>query len=731
LEIQGFEFGEFYLDASEKVLLRGGKPVALTPKAIQLLFVLVENHGRIVEKEDLMKAVWAKSFVEDSNLTFTISLLRKALNDDDKQRSQFIETVPKRGYRFVGQVTPLQLTNLDATSVTEIENSNGHGATANKLEFSNNYSQEQQSVSESSRLIRRLFFGHSRPILFSMAAILIGCFLTGFFLLGKRPSFYQKLAGRDTRFLSVEKLTNTGEASGINISRDGKFFVYLTHDDGKNTIWLRLAGTGKTIPIYSSADESFNTAGFSSNGERIYFTHKRGSEPLKLSGISILGGTPTLIVSGLHNGWSFSPDESQVAFIRFDGQATRLIISDVDGKNEREILTSPPSRHLNSVSWSPDGKTIAYCSDRKVEGGTELGIYGFDLADKTEKSLTDFKWGDLENILWLPDQSGMLVTARGKNDGVNQIWRLSFPDGHAEKITNDSSSLSLNGATADLTKILATQFEDISNVWVAPKDNPSDAHAIAKSEFDLAWTHDDKIIFQSRDMASTDLWLTTADGGDKKQLTVDDSSERSPAVSPDGSFIAYVSTRDGQQDIWRMDADGGNQTQLTSGGGANFPTFTRDGQWVVYTLGKDRSLWEVPVAGGSAQQISKAKHRRVTISPDGTKLAHIEYVDGHPKLLIESFPGCVPAQQFDAKIDTPSFIRIVWSKNGKSVVYFNIDSNSIGNLWQQSLEGGNPQQLTNFNSERILDFDISPGDGQIAFVRSTLNFDAVLLTGMK
>jgi Tol biopolymer transport system component/DNA-binding winged helix-turn-helix (wHTH) protein len=729
LEIQGFEFGEFFLDASEKILLRGGKPVALTPKAIQLLFVLVENHGRIVAKEDLMKAVWARSFVEDSNLTFTISLLRKALNDDDKQRSQFIETVPKRGYRFVGQVTPLQLKNLEATSITEIENSNGYGAS--KSVFSDDHSRDLQPVSPRPRLFRTFFSGHSRPILFSIATILIGCFVTGFFLSRKRPSFYQKLAGRDTKFLSVERLTNAGDASGMNISRDGKFFVYLTHDDGKNTIWLRLAATGKTIPIYSSAEESFNAAGFSSNGEKIYFTHQRGSEPLKLSGISILGGTPALVVSGLHNGWSFSPDESQVAFIRFDGRATRLIVSDVEGKNEREILTSTPERHLNSVSWSPDGKTIAYCSDRKVEGGAELGIYGFDLAAKTEKSLTDFKWSGLGNIQWLPDQSGMLVTARGKNDAVNQIWRLSLPDGQAEKITNDSSSLSLNGATADLSKILATQFEDISNVWIASKDNPSDAHVIAKSEFDLAWTHDDKIIFQIRDMVSTDLWLTTADGGDKKQLTVDDSSERSPAVSPDGRFIAYVSTRDGQQNVWRMDADGGNQTQLTSGGGANFPTFTSDGRWVVYTSSQDRSLWQVPVAGGSAQQISKEKHRRVTISPDGTKLAHIEYVEGHPKLLIESFPGCVPAQQFDAKIDTPSFIRIVWSKNGKSVAYFNIDSHSVGNLWQQSLQGGNLQQLTNFNSERILDFDISPDDGKIALVRSTLNFDAVLLTGMK
>lgn len=725
METQGFEFGEFYLDAVEKTLLREGKPVALTPKAIQLLFVLVENHGSIVEKEDLMRAVWAKSFVEDSNLTFTISLLRKALNGDDKQRSQFIETIPKRGYRFVGQVTPLQVAK---PAETNVENS---VAPPTSVASSDNSSRTLQPVSPTPGRTKKFFSGHSRPLLFSIAAALIVCFLTGFFLLRERTSFYQRLVGPDTKFLGVQKLTNSGDAFGANISRDGKFLVYLTHDNGKNTIWLRLVGTGKTIPIYSSAEESFNGAGFSNNGEQIYFTHQRGSEPLKLSSISILGGTPTLIVSGLHNGWTFSPDERQVAFVRFDNQATRLIVAGVDGKNERELLTSAPSRRLNSVAWSPDGSTIAYCSDQKIEGATDLGIYGFNLADKKEKLLTDFKWSGLGNIQWLPDQSGLLVTGRGKNDEVNQIWRLSFPDGHAEKITNDSSSLNLNGVTADLTKILATQVENNSNVWIAPRDNPSNARVIANSEFDLAWTHDDRVIFQIRDRVSTDLWLTTADGGDKKQLTIDDASERSPAVSPDGRFIAYVSTRDGQQNIWRMDADGGNQTQLTTSGGANFPTFTPDGQSVVYSSSQDGSLWKVPVVTGSPQQISKEKHRRVAISPDGTKIAHVEYVEGHPKLLIETFPGCAPEKQFDAKIDTASFIRIVWAKDGKSVVYFNIDSNSVGNLWQQSLQGGEPQQLTNFTSERILDFDISPRNDQIAFVRSTLNFNAVVLTGMK
>lgn len=103
LETQQFEFGDFILDKREKVLRRGGKPVAVTPKALELLLFLVENHGHLIEKNELLKAVWADSFVEEGNLAFTIRLLRKALADD-AQKPRYIETVPKRGYRFIAEV---------------------------------------------------------------------------------------------------------------------------------------------------------------------------------------------------------------------------------------------------------------------------------------------------------------------------------------------------------------------------------------------------------------------------------------------------------------------------------------------------------------------------------------------------------------------------------------------------------------------------------------------------
>ncbi len=106
MEIEQFVFGDFILDVKEKVLRRGGKPLPITPKALELLLVLIQNPGHLLEKNELMKAVWQDSFVEEGNLAFTIRLLRKTLGDD-AQKPQFIETVPKRGYRFIAEIKPV------------------------------------------------------------------------------------------------------------------------------------------------------------------------------------------------------------------------------------------------------------------------------------------------------------------------------------------------------------------------------------------------------------------------------------------------------------------------------------------------------------------------------------------------------------------------------------------------------------------------------------------------
>jgi DNA-binding winged helix-turn-helix (wHTH) protein len=109
-----YEFGAFRLDVAERLLLHDGQPLSVTPKAFDLLVYLAARPGRLATKQELMTALWPDTFVEESNLAYTVSALRKALGDG-QEREQFIQTVPTRGYRFVASVRALSPVHPETT----------------------------------------------------------------------------------------------------------------------------------------------------------------------------------------------------------------------------------------------------------------------------------------------------------------------------------------------------------------------------------------------------------------------------------------------------------------------------------------------------------------------------------------------------------------------------------------------------------------------------------------
>jgi DNA-binding winged helix-turn-helix (wHTH) protein/TolB-like protein/Tfp pilus assembly protein PilF len=117
---ESYEFGRFSVNPAERLLLRDKELVPLTPKTFDILLILVENGGHLVEKEDLMKRVWPHTFVEEGNLTQNVSLLRKALGER-ANGPQFIETVPRRGYRFVAPVKKVATNGNGKASASEAE----------------------------------------------------------------------------------------------------------------------------------------------------------------------------------------------------------------------------------------------------------------------------------------------------------------------------------------------------------------------------------------------------------------------------------------------------------------------------------------------------------------------------------------------------------------------------------------------------------------------------------
>src|SRR5215471_9016840 len=123
-----YEFGRFRLEPDEHLLRNGDQPLALAPKYFDLLVLLVQNSGRLLTKDEIMQTVWSGNFVEEANLTVAISAIRKTLAEKESG-VQYIETVPKKGYRFSAEVREVEepptppFSKLDARS----EDTRAHG----------------------------------------------------------------------------------------------------------------------------------------------------------------------------------------------------------------------------------------------------------------------------------------------------------------------------------------------------------------------------------------------------------------------------------------------------------------------------------------------------------------------------------------------------------------------------------------------------------------------------
>jgi len=203
-----FEFGEFRLDTSEHLLVRDGQPVPLTPKAFEMLVLLVAKSGRLVEKDELIKRLWPDSFVEESNLTHNVWTLRKALGDSQNGQ-RYIETVPKRGYRFTADVRELNGANeelvVEKRSFTRIVTESKE-QTANVI----NVTPTGRRLAFTRRLTAR-----------NVGFVIFGAFALGLAVAGYR--FFNRASSNSgpIKSLAVLPFANEGESGNIEYLSDG------------------------------------------------------------------------------------------------------------------------------------------------------------------------------------------------------------------------------------------------------------------------------------------------------------------------------------------------------------------------------------------------------------------------------------------------------------------------------------------------------------------------------
>jgi eukaryotic-like serine/threonine-protein kinase len=534
--------------------------------------------------------------------------------------------------------------------------------------------------------------------------------------------------------MQITRLTTSGNVHRAVISPDGKYVAYEADYGGEQSLWLRQVATDSNVQIVPPAQESFRGLAFSPDATFVYFSRVAKNRPWVLYRVPALGGNAQEVIEDVDSPVTFSPDGSQLAFVRFSPAEDFLVVTKVDGSGARPLATfKRPHVAEGGPAWSPDGKVIV------VPSQVMTGIWHAELIAVPAEGGAEVRipspsnWYDVSQVAWLPGNDELVVTAAQGPTADHQIWRLSYPGGVASRVTNDLSDYSGVSLSRDASNLVTVQQQESSSIWVAPKGDAGKARRISGSAGNLDgyhgldWMPDGRIIYESNAGGSNEIWTMDADGAHARQLTFA-SPNSNPRASADGHTIYFVSGRTGNAYIWRMGADGSNAKPVTDGGSEFVFDVSADGQWLVYsTLQEGQgALWRKRVDGGEKVQVTKTLSAQPAISPDGKWLAYFGIQElGQRGMILAPFTGGEPVKFF--KGDFPRINRsFQWSPDGQGVLY-ELTQSGASNLWEQPITGGAAKQVTHFTEQRIFSFAWTHDGKTLAVARGSVSRDAVLI----
>ncbi|MEZ5425778.1 MAG: winged helix-turn-helix domain-containing protein [Pyrinomonadaceae bacterium] len=710
-----YEFGEFRLDPSERELFRGDQPIELTPKAFELLTFFVENHGRLLGKDELMDGVWADSFVEEGNLTFNIRQLRVILNDD-AQNPKFIKTVRRHGYRFIADVRqisePFQKATIADLSEEKPAGSSSAAPSSVKKSFS-----------------PALFF----LIVVGAVAVIFGAwYLKNRNYSGQSPILSAPFAS--------EKLTTNGKVVLAVISPDGKNVVY-TNGAERQSVWLRQIESGDNTEMIPESDQIYFDLAFSPDGDFLYFSRRPASDRTDIGvyRISLFGGVPQKIIDGVLTPIAISPDGLRMAFVRYprgDEEYCTVQIADAaDGSNERKLTSFPKPAYIRDLEFSSDGKRVIIASGQYKNNTNEVDLFELDLTDETRRALTNEKFTDISRIARLPDSSGWLITG-SKIPVMNyRFWKISVSGDETAPISPNAEFYDGLSLDSRATRMVAIQLNYDYHIRFFPLTGATEKLGQLDGDtIDIA--ADGKMYFTSWVSGTGEIWSANPDGSNRRQLTNNKWEEDSPVVSPDGNTIFFSSVQTGKWFIWRMNTDGSNQKQVSFTKGGTPLIVTPDGEWLYFLEHDDSNLWRISLKTGEEQLVLDKKTYLYSykVSPDGSRTAFIDRKGDEEFINIVGLPAGNSLKTFPIAAKKLSIQNLGWTRDGKNLLYATKDTNTSDFvLWLQPLAENSPRMIADLDDEEMIQglMPVTPDGKFVAVAQGSRLHDAVLIKGLK
>lgn len=544
--------------------------------------------------------------------------------------------------------------------------------------------------------------------------------------------------------MKIKQLTNSGNTFHPAISPDGKYVVYFQGDKERRLgLWLYQVATGSNVEIVSPVAPLIIPPTFSNDGNYVYYVDFEKEHPKGvLCKVASLGGEARRLFENLSSAVSFSPDGKRLAFVRrLERGEFDLMVANEDGSAERPIRVYQPPFHLfNHPAWSPDGKTIAV-PVRTSPPDNHTRLMAVSVEGGQEKPIGSHVWSEVLRPSWLPDGSGLIAAADEATSVYQpQIYEISYPEGEVRRLTVDLYSYHGMSVTGDGNSLVTVKNEIHSSLWIG---SMGAAGRVVEDRVQggddgtegLDWTLDGHLVYTAPSASEENLESMDAKGGDRRQLTalgVEGEWIMNPSVCGDGRHIVADSNHGGTFGLLRVNVDGSNLVQLTTGSFIGVPSCSPDGTWVAFQT-REPGLWKVSIDGGQPTQLTNQATDYPVVSPDGKWIACVYSPDSNKpasKLAILPSGGGGLVKSFEWKGGTEDAQGVKWTSDGQNLTYAAYDGVAV-NLWNQSIGGGPPRQVTNFDSGSIFSFAWSRDGKRLAVVRGSRSNDVVMISNFR
>jgi Tol biopolymer transport system component/DNA-binding winged helix-turn-helix (wHTH) protein len=653
---QNWAFGAFELEGRTAELRRNGVAIRLQEQPSQLLLFLLQHAGQIVTREDLRLQLWpADTFVDfDHALNTAVMKLREALGDSS-ENPLYIQTLPRKGYRFVAPVAMLPSINGHpslaatvapppgmATAPATNENLRHLGIAdppiANPHDAVVPPENAIATLPDKPGATRKNPPRHAASLAVASAALLLVLLAVGGVLL-YRGSMTSKPVTVVAR--SLTRITfDEGLQSDPTWSPDGRYIAYSADRGGTTNLWMQQISAGDPIQVTSGPGPNWQPE-WSPDGKYIAYRSDAGSGGIfAIPAIGGAGQERKIASFGYHPRWS--RDSTQILFRGENEQfpTSQFYVVGLDGGQPARVLSDFFRQHSFfspiSAAWHPDGKRITVWIDDPARSGPSpqfwtIPLHGgpamySEMAPQIQQKFSDLgvqlskekEWVVDSKFTWAP--SGRALYLERTLRGARSLWRLNIEPAtlratSVDQLTSGSGLDTGPAVSPDGKKLAFTASSGKVSAWLYPFDanrgritGPGSA---VTSPGMSAWmtnvTRDgSKLAFSGVRAGEMRLWVKSLPDGRELPLFIDGFSRDKPEWSPDGRRLAYIRVRAHQGQIMIWSTESRQEEPLTSPSD-NYPfvyDWFPDGRSLLVTkarLAGNDTVWQISVAAPRAE----------------------------------------------------------------------------------------------------------------------------------